>query len=301
MIMLTTVAMLFLFIALGYSAKKFFADRINEATLTLLSVYYLQPLLSFWGILRRPFDSSFLTASALFVGATLLVFLVTYCIGMFFMRPSKERSIFIVSGLFGNTGNLGIAVVLVAVGERYVPYASLINLVNLFVCSSVGAYFYSRGSASVHQSIRNVLRLPTIWAGILALALNIMRVPLPSSIETISEIGAHTSICLQLMIFGMFLSRITFRNISVRLALSVSLIKLVMVPMVGWVLLLFFPLPSAIAVTVIVQLLMPLAVNNINFAELYDCAPEIVTEMTLVTSLLFLGILPFGWMVMHLL
>jgi predicted permease len=45
---------------------------------------------------------------------------------------------------------------------------------------------------------------------------------------------------------------------------------------------------------IFIELLMPLAVANVNLASLYDCEPKIVTALVLISSLLFLGIVFVG-------
>jgi len=37
-------------------AKKVFKDEIDEKTLILIFIYFLQPLLTFWGLTRAPID-----------------------------------------------------------------------------------------------------------------------------------------------------------------------------------------------------------------------------------------------------
>jgi predicted permease len=44
---------------------------------------------------------------------------------------------------------------------------------------------------------------------------------------------------------------------------------------------------------IFVELMMPLAVANVNLASLYECKPKVVTALVMVTSVLFLGIV-FG-------
>jgi len=41
---------------------------------------------------------------------------------------------------------------------------------------------------------------------------------------------------------------------------------------------------------VFIELMMPLAVANVNIASLYDCKPRLVTALVFVSSFLFLGI-----------
>jgi predicted permease len=45
---------------------------------------------------------------------------------------------------------------------------------------------------------------------------------------------------------------------------------------------------------VFIELLMPLAVANVNISSLYNCKPKVVTALVMITSVLFLGIIFIG-------
>ena len=42
---------------------------------------------------------------------------------------------------------------------------------------------------------------------------------------------------------------------------------------------------------IFIELMMPLAVANVNLASLYDCSPRVVTALVFLSSVLFLGII----------
>jgi predicted permease len=42
---------------------------------------------------------------------------------------------------------------------------------------------------------------------------------------------------------------------------------------------------------IFIELIMPLAVANVNFASLYDCKPEVVASLVFISSFLFLAII----------
>ena len=55
---LFSVLGIYIFILVGYFAKRQFKEQMDERTITLLSVYFLQVFLTFWGLLKRPIDST---------------------------------------------------------------------------------------------------------------------------------------------------------------------------------------------------------------------------------------------------
>jgi len=42
---------------------------------------------------------------------------------------------------------------------------------------------------------------------------------------------------------------------------------------------------------IFIELMMPLAVANVNLASLYDCSPRVVTALVFFSSAVFLGII----------
>lgn len=40
---------------------------------------------------------------------------------------------------------------------------------------------------------------------------------------------------------------------------------------------------------IFIELMMPLAVANVNLASLYDCSPRVVTALVFISSFVFLG------------
>jgi len=64
----------------------------------------------------------------------------------------------------GNTGNIGIPLGIALFGESSVIYTTLINIANVFVVYILGVYIYSRGSFSIRESLKNIIKIPIIPA-----------------------------------------------------------------------------------------------------------------------------------------
>lgn len=287
---------IYLFIAVGFGAKWTFKDKIDDRTITLLSVYFLQIFLTFWGLLKRPINTELLLAPSIYLAITLIALLLMIPLTKLLFRDTKERSIATVSALIGNTGNLGIPLGIALFGEESVPYMTLINLVNVFIVYTIGVFYYSRGEFSVRDSLMNIVKLPVLWAAMVAIVLNLIGyVPSPAIDKTLM-MGAYASMTMQLVLFGIYLYGIKFKEINQRLTLWVSATKFILIPALAWIVLEQIELESLVKGMVFLELIVPLAVANVNLASLYNCAPRTVTIQVFVTSVLFLGIafiLPF--------
>ena len=47
---------IYLFVFIGFIAKKQFKDRVNEQSFVLVYIYFLMPIVMIWGILSKPLD-----------------------------------------------------------------------------------------------------------------------------------------------------------------------------------------------------------------------------------------------------
>lgn len=281
---------IYLFIAVGFAAKWAFKEKIDDRTITLLSVYFLQIFLTFWGLLKRPIDTELLFAPALYLGISLLALLLMIPLSKMLFHNPKERSIATVAALIGNTGNLGIPLGIALFGEMSVPYLTLINLVNVFVVYTIGVFYYSRGEFSVRDSLINILKLPVLWAAMVAIALNLIGyVPSPAVDKTLM-MGAYASMTMQLVLFGLYLYGIQLGEINLRLTAWVNGTKFILIPLIAFIVLGMVDMDRVVKGILFLELIVPLAVANVNLASLYNCSPRTVTVEVFVTSVLFLGI-----------
>ncbi|WP_456431402.1 AEC family transporter [Nitratifractor sp.] len=292
----TTAALggVYLFIALGFAAKKFFAGKLDESSLVLVSIYFLQPFLVFWGITRTPIDRHVAAVPLAFGAFSLLFLALAYPAARAFFVDPKRRSVAVVTAIVGNTGNLGIPVGIALFGESSVIYTSIVNLVNVFVVYTVGVYFYSQGRFSIAQSLGNILRLPAIWFGLGALAFNLSGPKVPEALELPLRMGAYATMVLQLMIFGVYLARVRARSFDRRLLGFVVAAKYLAIPLAAWALLPLWGFSGERLGVLILELLVPTAVMNVNLAALYDCRPEETALVTFATSLVFLALMLLG-------
>lgn len=281
---------IYLFIAVGFGAKWTFKEKIDDRTITLLSVYFLQIFLTFWGLLKRPIDTELLFAPSLYLGISLLALLLMIPLTKMLFHNPKERSIATVAALIGNTGNLGIPLGIALFGEMSVPYLTLINLVNVFVVYTIGVFYYSRGEFSVKGSLLNILKLPVLWAAMVAIALNLIGyVPSPAVDKTLM-MGAYASMTMQLVLFGIYLYGIKLGEINLRLTAWVNGTKFILIPLIAFVVLGMVEMDSTVKGILFLELVVPLAVANVNLASLYNCSPRTVTVEVFTTSVVFLGI-----------
>ncbi|MDD3816564.1 MAG: AEC family transporter [Thiovulaceae bacterium] len=285
---------IYIFIVMGYLSKMSFKEKIDDKTITLINVYFLQVFLTFWGLLIRPVDITLLYAPSIYMFITLLILIVSAVVAKKIFYEQKEYSIATVSALIANTGNLGIPLCIAIFGEESIPYTTVINLMNVFVVYTVGVFYYSRGSFDVRTSLLNILKLPILWAALVAIVLSVAGYRPDGVILNTLMMGAYASMTMQLFLFGIYMHGAQIRLISKKLIAWVVAMKFLIVPAVTFAVLSFVDISQTLKGIIFIEMLMPLAVANVNLASLYDCQPKTVTVLTFITSLLFLGVIFVG-------
>lgn len=289
-----SILSVYVFIVMGYLAKMSFKEKIDDKTITLINVYFLQVFLTFWGLLIRPIDISLVYAPSIYLFIVLILLLISAFFARYLFVNKKEYSIATVAAIIGNTGNLGIPLNIAIFGEDSIPYTTIVNLVNVFVVYTIGVYYYSRGTYDAKTSLLNIIKLPILWAAILAILLSLYEVSIHSSILNMLMMGAYASMTMQLFLFGIYLYGTKVKELSKRLLAWVMLFKFVLLPLVAFSILYPLSIDPMIKGIVFIELLMPLAVANVNLASLYECKPKIVTALVFVSSLIFLGVIFIG-------
>lgn len=290
---LLSIIFVYVFIVLGYMAKRIFKEDMSTKTLTLMSVYFLQPFVTIWGFSTAKLHSEHIYVPLLYLAIILALLIPTILIGKLIFTDPKERAIFSIAGFVGNTGNIGIPLGIALFGEQSVIYTTLINIANVFVVYIIGVYIYSRGSFSIRDSLFNIVKIPIIPASVVAILINIYDVPLSSEIQEFFKMGAYAGIVLQLFLLGTFLQGIRIKELNTKLFIGTMSQKFVIIPLFTAVLLNFTNLPLIVQGVIFMEMMVPLAVANINLASLYDCKPKDVTSLILLSTLLFIPLL-FG-------
>jgi len=289
-----SILSIYIFIVMGYVAKMSFKEQIDDKTITLINVYFLQLFLTFWGLLIRPIDSTLFFAPSIYLLIIVIVVILSALVAKFLFEDKKEYSIATVAAIIGNTGNLGIPINIAIFGEESIPYTTIVNLVNVFVVYTIGVYYYSRGTFDTKTSLLNIVKLPILWAAILAILLSVYQIPIHDSIMNMLMMGAYASMTMQLFLFGIYLYGTQIKEVSKKLIIWVLSIKFILLPLIALIILVNIEMDKMIKGIIFIELLMPLAVANVNLASLYECKPKVVTALVFISSSLFLGIIFLG-------
>ena len=263
-------------------------DELDEKSIVKLNIYFLLPILAFWGLLTQKIDVKILEVPIIYLLICIIALVCTTIIAKRFFSNPKDISIVSMASVTGVTGSIGIPLGIALFSNASVIYTSLINTTSMLFVYTVGVYIYSRGAYSIKKSIKNVFKMPIIWASFIAIAFNIFDLHVNKSFFKTLEMGAYSAIVMQLIIFGIFLKEAKIKEVSIKLLSVVMSLKFILIPIIATIILYIFHLEKLPLNSTMLELIVPLAITNVSLASLFDCKPKLVTSLVFISSIIFI-------------
>ena len=293
-----SILSIYFFVLIGYIAKWILKDELNEKSIVKLNVYFLLPILAFWGLLTQEISISILKVPLLYLFISLLALAITTFIAKKFFSNPKNISIVSMASVTGVTGSIGIPLGIALFSKSSVIYTSLINTVSMLFVYTVGVYIYSRGAFGIRKSLINVLKMPIVWASFVAIIFNIFNLHVNKSFFKTLEMGAYGAIVMQLIIFGVFLKDAKLKEINIKLLSVVMSLKFLLIPVIATIILYLFHLEKLPLSSILLEITVPLAITNVSLASIFDCKAKSVTSLVFISSIIFI---PYAIVVVYLL
>jgi len=278
-------------------AKMMLKEELNEKSIVRLNVYFLLPILAFWGLLTQKINLQILKVPFLYLFICIIALGCTILIAKRFFTNPKDISIVSMASITGVTGSIGIPLGIALFSKSSVIYTSLINTVSMLFVYTVGVYIYSRGAYSIKKSFINVFKMPIIWASFIAIIFNVFSLHVNKSFFKTLEMGAYGAIVMQLVVFGIFLKEAKIKEVSVKLLGIVMSLKFILIPIIATFILYIFHLEKLPLSSILLELIVPLAITNVSLASLFDCKPKLVTSLVFISSIVFI---PYVMVVVYL-
>ncbi len=246
-------------------------------------------MLIFWGLTRAPINEEFIISPIIYFIAVFIVMFIAYFYSKKIFKDYQDKSVFMASALVGNTGNLGIPLGIALFGVASVPYTSILNIANIFFIYIFSVYFFAGDKFKFIDALKEIFKIPAIHTAIIAIGFNYYGFELNEDFDKFFTMGAYAAIVMQLVIFGTFMSQVKIRSANWKLSLNISLFKHIILPIVGLYVILYFKVDPFVGAIIFLELIVPLAVNNVNLSALYNCKPIDTTFSVLVSSAVFVG------------
>ncbi|HRC73104.1 MAG TPA: AEC family transporter [Candidatus Competibacter sp.] len=252
-------APLFVLVFVGYGLMRFsgwpksMSDNLTRFVFSVALPAMLFRLMSDFSKLP-PVDARLLLA---FFGGCLIVFAIGRLVAWkLFGLDGVAQSVFALGGVFSNNVMLGLPLAKVALGETAVPSVALVLVFNaliLWTLVTVSVEWARHGSFSARgfaQTTRAVLTNPIVAAILSGALFGLIGLPLPGLIDAPLAMIGQAATPLALVALGMGLAEYGVRD-GWRISLAISAIKLLVQPLVVWLLARALGLPAMEAQVVV--------------------------------------------------
>lgn len=276
--------------SLGYALQA--TMPLDMQSLNRVSLYVLSPTLLFVTLLRAEIPGG--EAVRLSALMALMVFVmsgIAYGIARLLRLSGPQRSGFMLSTTFMNSGNYGLPATRFAFGDIGFQYAVVGYLTQAFLSQTYAVYVASAGSGGRRAALLRVSRMPMIYAAFAAIGLRLLGLQLDETNGSIAlglfrglRLLADAALPFLLLILGIQLRRSQQMAAARTLSIAVCMRLVLSIPIAAAIGLLLGlgDLPLRVGV---VQAAMPTAVNMTILALEFDTWPDFVSNVVVATTI----------------
>ncbi|AIF44228.1 AEC family transporter [Virgibacillus sp. SK37] len=269
--------------AAGYILQRI--RLLDVKSVSAVSLYILSPALVFTSLYEAEFDHSYtIIVVYMFVLFFAMVFLNKMLAKILKWTPSVESASILATG-FMNSGNYGLPVVLLSVGDAALPFAIFIMVVQALQNNFFGVYYASRSTSGVKRAVKNVLKMPTTYAAILAFIFQQLQFSVPESVHSTLTMVGDAAIPVMMIMLGMQLASITGISINWQVIISAVSLKMVIAPLIAFAFVSFVDVDPLVATVLIIISAMPTAATTTMYAIEFDTEPELVSSITFIATI----------------
>jgi predicted permease len=214
-----------------------------------------------------------------------------------FVWKDATRNLAAFATADGNTGYFGIPVALALFGERSLSYIVLGSIGFVLYENTVGYFILARSNSSVRESVRKVLRLPTIFAFIAGLLFQLTPFDIPDALRggILNVRGAYSM--LGMMMIGLGLAGLRLNELDGKLFAFTSLGKFIVWPLVMFGIIAFDVRFLHVYGTEVHQVMLllsmvPLAANTVALSTLANVHPQKAAMAVLASTIVALFFIP---------
>ncbi|MDX2254528.1 MAG: AEC family transporter [Pseudanabaenaceae cyanobacterium bins.39] len=204
---------------------------------------------------------------------------------------------FLLAMMVGNTGFLGIPVILTLIGTEYFAWGLFYDLsislgVQIFGVALAAYYGTAQRMKGWVAPLLTVIKNPSLWAFLVGALIRPLE--LPNQVDDIFRNGAWLVINLFLILIGLQLSRLTSLK-NLKQGLTCLSIKMLLTPLVVGTGLMFFGVTGPPRLLLVLLMGMPPAFVTTLYAERYGLDRDLAITTVALGSVLILFTIPL-WM-----
>jgi malate permease and related proteins len=292
--LLEKIAPLYIVILLGYLAGKLL--HVKKESIAPLLIYVIAPFVIFNGVTRAQIGLGTLSLPVLFFILACLMCGVFYVLSSYIWKSSEKNIVAFTSGT-GNTGYFGLPVAIAIFGSEIVPLIVLSVLGFVLFENTLGFYITARGNFTPKESFLKVLRLPTMYAFLAGLFVNLNGINLGKPYLDLATNfqGAYST--LGMMLIGLGIASIAkfefdYKFITITFFAKFIAWSLIMAGVIFLDITYFHVYSVQIHQVMILMSVVPLAANTVALATELRTHPEKASMAVLLSTLFALFYIP---------
>jgi predicted permease len=260
--------------------------QIDPRSLGRVAFYIFSPILIFDLLLKNQLK---LMEVAVLVGFVLCFILtigvLTLLVGMLLKLERPVLVSTLIVTMFSNTGNYGLPLVSFAFGDQALSYAGIYFVTMTLLFYTFGVFLASLGHMSVKEAAIGLLKIPTVYAVLLAILINMGHITIPVPVARAVDLAADGTIPLLLILLGVQLTQVQFSGNQRAMQLSV-LFRLLLAPLVALSFAALFGLQGFSRQASVTEASMPTMVSTTVLATEYNLDFRLVTAVVFISTLL---------------
>ena len=199
-----------------------------------------------------------------YFGFYLLAIIGFAIVGIIFLLILKKDIIMeLPPFILPNTGNMGLPICLFAYGSQGLGIAGAISSLIILFHFTLGVFL-----ASKKFNFSVILKSPAFYAVIISVLLIYFRIKVPNFVVNTTMLLTYATIFLILMSLGIALTRLKVFSFNNALISSIS--RVLIGPLIGYLIILFFELKGVAAGVLLIQCSMPSAILNYLVGSMYS-------------------------------
>ena len=260
--------------------------HIDPRSLGRVVFYVFSPVLIFDLLVQNQLKlNEAATVIAFALCFILMIGALTFLLGYLFRLERPALVAILITTMFANTGNYGLPLVSFAFGEQALSYAGIYFVTTTILFYTLGVFLASLGHMTFKEAIVGLFKIPTIYAVLLAILINILNIEIPTPVARAVELAAGGTIPLMLVLLGVQLTQVEFSENQRPLQLSVAL-RLVVAPLAALLFASLFGLQGFLRQASVTQASMPSMVSATVLAAEYNLDSKLVTAVVFISTLL---------------
>ncbi|MCP8968926.1 AEC family transporter [Ectobacillus ponti] len=292
---------IYLLAVIGFAAKKkrLFTGQSDQLLMQLILTITLPALIV--SALDIPFSrrllqefGQLLLMSAFALGSACLI---GFLLRRLAKLPSAQKPGYEGSIIFGNQGFIGYAVCSILLGQTGIVYATVFNILYLFLIWTYGMYIFARTSSVM--SIRSILWNPGVAATAAGVVLFLLPLSLPKPLHAALQLTGGMTTPLSMLVIGSLIGSVPRQTLRTMIRLPYLWLSASMRLLLLPGLLLWFSVPLPILTVAVLLAGMPSAPTMTLYAMRYGCDTAFPSAAVAVSTLLSMLSIPLLYWLAH--